>query len=103
VASAPETLTLVENRDLRGRRERLLLGRRASMAVFAFVPLLALLNLFGQRPETSTAANAKASLHVYAPMRARSGNVYAARFTIHATPDGRKQLVVVKRTITIFP
>jgi hypothetical protein len=95
VASAPDTLTLVENRDLRGRRERLLLGRRAGMAVFALVPLLALLNLFGQRPETSTAANARASLHVYAPTRARSGTVYAARFTIDATRALEKATLIL--------
>jgi len=95
VASAPDTLTLVENRDLRGRRDRVVAGRRAGMAIFAVVPFLALLNLFGQRPETSTAANAKVALHVYAPMRARSGNVYAARFTIDATRALKKATLIL--------
>jgi hypothetical protein len=82
--NAPDTLTLVENRDLRGRRQRLAWQRRTGLAVFSIIPLLALLNVFGQRPETSSASASHASLHVYAPSRARSGNVYAARFTIDA-------------------
>jgi hypothetical protein len=95
MASAPDTLTLVENRDLRGRRRRLLWARRAGLCLFAVVPLLALLNVFGQRPATSSAATAAAALHVYAPMRVRSGNVYAARFTIDATSALKKATLIL--------
>ena len=53
-------------------------ARRGAMLAVGLVPLLALLNAFGQRPDTSTAATGAARLQVYAPARARSGLVYAA-------------------------
>ncbi len=65
------------------------------MAAFGLVPLLALLNLFGQRPETSSAATGAAKLSVYAPERARSGNVYAARFTVDALRDLKKATLIL--------
>lgn len=87
MAAAPETLSVVENRDRRGRRRRLLWARRAGMLFFAAVPVLALFNLFGQRPQTSSATATAATLQVYAPAHARGGISYAARFTIHARQD----------------
>jgi hypothetical protein len=48
------------------------------------VCLAGLLNLFGQRPETSRAATSAASLKVYAPKRVRGGLYFEARFTITA-------------------
>jgi hypothetical protein len=95
MATAPDTLTLVENRDLRGRRRRLLRARRVGLALFAIVPLLALLNVFGQHPETSSAATSAAKLDVYAPARARSGNVYAVRFTVDATRALKKATLIL--------
>jgi hypothetical protein len=65
------------------------------MATFALIPLLALLNVFGQRPQTSSAAIAGAALRVYAPERARSGNVYAARFTIDATQELKNATLIL--------
>src|SRR5207248_3294407 len=76
MSPAPETLTLTEHRDRRGRRWQEW-ARRGAMLAVALVPLLALLNVFGQRPETSSAATGTARLQVYAPARARSGLVYA--------------------------
>jgi hypothetical protein len=57
--------------------------------------LAALLNAFGQRPATSTAAAPAARLQVYAPLRARSGLVYAARFRIDATQELKKATLVL--------
>jgi hypothetical protein len=88
-------LTLIENRDLRGRRRQLIWGKRAGMVLFALIPALALLNVFGQRPETSSASTTAARLHVYAPTRARSGVAYAARFTVDATEDLEKATLIL--------
>ena len=68
MAAAPDKLTLIENRDLRGRRRRLVWTRRVGVTLLAVLPVLALLNVFGQRPETSSAATTKAHLY-YMSMR----------------------------------
>jgi hypothetical protein len=93
--TAPDSLTLIENRDLRGHRRRLLGARRAGLAAFALIPLLALFNLFGQRPETSSASTSAAKLSVYAPVHARGGVVYAARFTIDALRSLKKATLIL--------
>jgi hypothetical protein len=96
VANAPDGLTLIENRDQRGRRRRLLWSRRIAVALFGLIPVLALLNFFGQRPETSSAAARPiAKLQVRAPSNARSGLVYAARFTVDAFADVKKATLVL--------
>jgi hypothetical protein len=93
MTNAPQTLTLREHRDRAGGRMRWL--RSGLLALLALVVLAALLNAFGQRPETSLAATAAARLQVYAPERARGGLVYAARFRI----DARRE---IKNTILIL-
>jgi hypothetical protein len=65
------------------------------MTLLAVIPALALLNVFGQRPETSSVSAAAADLHVYAPTRARSGVVYAARFTIDAVHELKKATLIL--------
>ena len=95
MAAAPDKLTLIENRDLRGRRRRLMWGRRVGVSLLAALPALALLNVFGQRPDTSSAATTKARLHVYAPVRARSGIAYSARFTVDAVQELRRARLVL--------
>jgi hypothetical protein len=95
VAAAPDTLTLVENRDQRGRRQLLHQARRSGIVLFAAIPVLALANVFGQRPDTTSASGSAASLHVYAPTRVRSGIVYAARFTIDATQSLKKATLIL--------
>lgn len=87
MASAPDTLTLKRHRDLAGRDAYTRI-RRGILAALAAVLVLALLNEFGQRPHTSVATAEAAKLSVYAPTRARSGLVYAARFRI----DARREL-----------
>jgi len=83
VASAPDTLTLERHRDQEGRRGYIWI-RRGLLAALVLVLAAALLNAFGQRPVTSSAASSSARLQVYAPLHARSGLVYAARFRIDA-------------------
>jgi len=84
VARVPDTIILRRDRDLGPRRNDIWV-RRALFALVCVVPLLALLNLFGQRPDTSTGTAAAARLSVSAPSRVRGGLLYQARFTITAT------------------
>ena len=82
MSDIPDQLTLKVNRDREGKRD--VLARRIMVAALTLVLALGLLNLFGQRPSTSTAAAAPATLEVYAPERVRGGLFYEARFTIQA-------------------
>jgi len=79
--TAPETLTLEQHRDRRDGRARL---RWIGVALIAAIPVLALLDVFGQRPYTSTASSPAARLKLYAPSTARGGLMYTARFRIDA-------------------
>ena len=94
MAGAPDGLTLRRHRDMEGRHWWVLV-RRVLLVLFGAVLILALFNLFGQRPESSTAATPRASLKVYAPVHARSGVVYAARFHITARQDIKDAFLVL--------
>ena len=59
------------------------------------VPLLALLNLFGQRPSGSDAAAPAAHLNVYAPSTVRAGLLFQARFHITARQNLRDATLVL--------
>jgi hypothetical protein len=83
VADVPDTLTLKRHRDLEGRRKDAWI-RRGLLAVVGLVPLLALTNLFGQRPHVATAAAPEATLELYAPGHLRGGLLWQARFTVYA-------------------
>jgi hypothetical protein len=83
VSQIPDTIVLRRDRDLEPRRNDLWV-RRGLFALVCLVPVLALFNLFGQRPETSTAAAAAARLSVVAPSRVRGGLLYQARFRVSA-------------------
>jgi hypothetical protein len=83
MAAVPDTLTLARHRDLEGRRKDAWV-RRALLTLVAAVPLLALTNLFGQRPHVATAAAEAATLELYAPGHVRGGLLWEARFTVVA-------------------
>jgi hypothetical protein len=83
----PDTIVLTRDRDLAGRKRELWV-RRGLLTLFSVVPLLALLNVFGQRPETATASSDAARLSVYAPTRVRGGLLFEARFRI----TGRREI-----------
>jgi len=93
MTNAPQTLTLGEHRDQGKARQRW--ARRALLALLGLVVLAALLNAFGQRPETSSAGTAAARLYVYAPERVRGGLVYAARFRIDARDEIKNAILVL--------
>jgi hypothetical protein len=93
VADVPDHLTLRHNRDREGAWD--LYVRRVAASIILAIVLLGLLNVFGQRPQTSTAAAAPASLEVYGPERARAGLYYMARFTIRAREDVENATLVL--------
>ena len=84
MARIPDTIVLRRDRDL-GPRQNDIWVRRGLFGLICVVPVLALLNVFGQRPETSTGAAAAAQFSVSAPSRVRGGLLYQARFNITAT------------------
>jgi len=81
--SAPDGINVARHEQLQGRAWHVW-ARRALILALAVVPAVALVNLFGQRPHTSEAANGTAGLEVYAPERLRGGLLYMARFTVDA-------------------
>lgn len=83
MAQIPDTIVLKRDRDLEGRQNEIWV-RRGLFALLCVVPVLALLNLFGQQPQTSTRSAAAARLLVSAPTRVRGGLLYQARFRIGA-------------------
>ena len=83
MARIPDTIVLRRDRDL-GPRQNDIWVRRGLFGLVCIVPVLALLNVFGQRPETATVAAATAQLSVSAPSRVRGGLLYQARFTVTA-------------------
>jgi hypothetical protein len=94
MADIPDTIVLKRDRDLEGRRHEIWV-RRGLLALLAAVPVLALFNVFGQRPQTSTATVQAASLKVLAAERVRSGLLYQARFRISAHQELQKAILVL--------
>jgi hypothetical protein len=94
MAGTPDFLTLRRNRDDAGRTETPL--RRVLLAVVFLFCLAGLLNVFGQRPDTSKAAVPAASLKVYAATRVRGGLYYEARFTVTARRDLKDATLVLE-------
>ena len=79
-------MTLTVNRD-RSRWWQSVWIRRVLLLVPLALALLGLLNQFGQKPVTDARAAGAARLEVTAPVRARSGLIYAARFRIEAKQE----------------
>lgn len=92
MSSAPGTLTLRHHRD-RPTRRRDQWVRRGGLALLGVVVVLALLDTFGQRPQTSSASVGAARLVLYGPSAVRGGLVYTARIRIDARKDIKKAIV----------
>jgi hypothetical protein len=69
--------------------------RRGFIAALALVALLALLDVFGQRPSTATADVPAAKLSLYAPTALRGGDFMEARFHITAKRDLKNAQLVL--------
>jgi hypothetical protein len=83
MAQLPDGITLERNRDLHGRL-RTPWVRRALLCLIAVLPVLALLDFFGQTPSTSSAASQIASMSVTAPTRLRGGLIFQVRVRVVA-------------------
>src|SRR5690242_7109150 len=87
VGDAPDTLTLRHNRDLEGFYRGAIWVRRGVIAVLTVISLLALLNVFGQKPSTTSVSSSVAALKLQAPTKVRGGDLWQARFHITAKQD----------------
>ncbi len=93
MADTPEYLTLAGNRD---RSERVELAiRRTFFGAVGFLIVVALLNVFGQRPKDTLAAASSADLHVFAPTSVRGGLYYEGRLTVEAKGEIEKATLVL--------
>jgi len=86
MADVPDGLVLKRDRDLEGRGNDIWV-RRALLLLIVAIPVAALFNVFGQRPDTNTVVSPTASMKIYAPSHLRGGLLYEARFHITARAD----------------
>lgn len=82
----PEGISLEHHRDFVGARAAPWF-RRLLLCCIAVLPVLALLNVFGQHPSTSSANSPAASMNVTAPSRLRSGLIFQVRVQVVAHRD----------------
>jgi hypothetical protein len=95
MAEIPDQIVLKRHRDLDGRAWEIWL-RRGLFALLPILAVLGLLNVFGQRPATTTAnASGAASFKLYAPSTVRSGLLWQARFHITAQRDLKRATLVL--------
>jgi hypothetical protein len=92
----PDGLVLRRHRDLEGRKHQKWV-RRGLLVLIGLVPLLALLNVFGQRPHVETASAAPAQLELYTASHLRGGLLFEARFTVTARKDLKKATLELDR------
>jgi hypothetical protein len=96
VSSVPDGITLERHRDLHGRTQNPWV-RRVLLCAMAVLPILALLNVFGQHPTTTTTGTPAVSVHVTAPARLRSGLIFQVRLSITARRNIKELGVVFDR------
>jgi len=94
MADVPDAIVLKRDRDLEGRQYDIWV-RRALMSLVVAVPVVALFNVFGQRPDTHTLVGPAASLKIYAPARLRGGLLYEARFHVTARQEIKDAYLVL--------
>jgi hypothetical protein len=94
MADVPDMLVLKRDRDLEGRLNDIWV-RRSLMTLIAAVPVIALFNVFGQRPDSTTLVSPEASLKIYAPSHLRGGLIFQARFHVTAREDIKDAYIVL--------
>jgi hypothetical protein len=94
VTDVPDGLVLERHRDLEGLR-KVPWPRWALLGLVALFSVLGLLNVFGQRPDTSVARTTAADLKLYAPTHLRGGLLFSARFHIVAHRDIRNAILIL--------
>lgn len=94
MADVPYQIVLKRHRDLAGRGWEVWV-RRGLFLLLPLLSVLGLLNVFGQRPSSTTSAVGAASLKLEAPARVRSGLLYQARFHITARQDLKHATLVL--------
>ena len=94
VAQVPVELDLSRHRDLEGRKWHPWVSRTL-LALIAALLVVALFNVFGQRPTTSRVASSAAILSVYSPSRVRGGLLYTARFHVTALKNLKNAALVL--------
>jgi hypothetical protein len=92
----PEGLVLKRHRDLMGKKHEAWI-RRSLLLLVGLVPLLALLNVFGQRPHVETARAGAADLELYSTPHLRGGLLFEARFTVYANRDLKRATLELDR------
>lgn len=92
--AVPDHIDLAHNRDLEGRRGEIWV-RRVLVLLFAAVPLLALLNIFGQRASESSVSSSVATLKLHAPSTVRGGLLFEARFTVQAHQEIKNAVLLL--------
>jgi hypothetical protein len=94
MADVPDGIVLKRHRDFEGRNADVWV-RRGLMGLVAVIPIVALFNVFGQRPDSKTLVSPVASLKVYAPSKLRGGVFFEARFHITARQDIKDAFLVL--------
>src|SRR3954454_23918526 len=85
---------LERNRELAGRAREPWVRRIGLLILLALV-VAVLLNVSGQRAQTSIASGPAASLRLHSPERARGGDIFQARFDVHAFREIRQPLLIL--------
>ena len=94
MSDVPDAIVLSRDRELEGRDCELWI-RRGLFAAAPLITVLALLNVFGQKPQDSSVTASSATLRLHAPERVRSGLLYEARFTVEAASRLRNAVLVL--------
>jgi hypothetical protein len=95
VPDIPDTLVLRRHRDLADVGPYGIWARWIVVGLLTVAAILALLNVFGQRPATQIATASSASLELYAPEHLRGGLLWSARFHIRANQELKQATLVL--------
>jgi hypothetical protein len=90
----PDGLVLKRHRDLQGIAARPY-PRWVILGLIVLFAVLALANVFGQRPAGKSATTPQAKLTLYAPEHLRSGLLFSARFHITARQELKDALLTL--------